>query len=122
LVVNNHNVSVLCVQETKLFVISAFYLNAMLGNRFSSYDYLPAIGTCGSVLIACRSPEERCRSFHRGSFSLSVMIDFDQGHESCCFTGVYGPQADVDKVQFLDELRSIHSSISCPWLIAGDFN
>jgi endonuclease/exonuclease/phosphatase family metal-dependent hydrolase len=58
----------------------------------------------------------------QGSFSLSVIIDFDQGHESCCFTGVYGPQADVDKVEFLDELRSIHSSISCPWLIADDFN
>jgi exonuclease III len=65
LVVNNHNFSVLCVQETKLFVISAFYLNAMLSNRFSSYYYLLAIDTCGSVLIACRSPEVRCRSFCR---------------------------------------------------------
>jgi exonuclease III len=65
LVVNDHNVSVLCVQETKLSVIFSFDLNAMLDNCFSSYDYLPAIGTCGGVLIACRSPEVRCHSFRR---------------------------------------------------------
>ncbi|KAF8733041.1 hypothetical protein HU200_015400 [Digitaria exilis] len=41
---------------------------------------------------------------------------------SWCFTAVYGPQPDEDKVEFLDELRSIRQNVAGPWLIAGDFN
>lgn len=37
-------------------------------------------------------------------------------------TNVYGPQPDVDKVEFLDELRSVGASISSPWMITVDFN
>lgn len=44
------------------------------------------------------------------------------GEETCYLTSVYGPQADVDKMVFLDELRTIHATIDKPWLIAGDFN
>ena len=39
-----------------------------------------------------------------------------------CFTGVYGPQDDDGKVQFLDELLQFGRSLSLPWLIGGDFN
>jgi len=35
---------------------------------------------------------------------------------------VYGPQADHDKVQFLDELLQFRASVTSPWLLCGDFN
>lgn len=35
---------------------------------------------------------------------------------------VYGPQGDREKLEFLDELRSIRSVVSDKWLIIGDFN
>ena len=38
------------------------------------------------------------------------------------FTGVYGPQADDEKVLFLQELRNIRALCNGPWLVAGDFN
>lgn len=31
-------------------------------------------------------------------------------------------EADVDKIEFFDELRSIQTSIGCTWMIAGDFS
>lgn len=37
-------------------------------------------------------------------------------------TSVYGPQVDVDKVAFLDELRTVRSLLDGPWMVAGDFN
>jgi exonuclease III len=37
-------------------------------------------------------------------------------------TVVYGPQADPDKVQFLDELLQFRASVTSPWLLCGDFN
>ncbi|WVZ83247.1 hypothetical protein U9M48_030415 [Paspalum notatum var. saurae] len=37
-------------------------------------------------------------------------------------TTVYGPVVDVDRVQFLDELRAARSGMRGPWLLCGDFN
>jgi hypothetical protein len=36
--------------------------------------------------------------------------------------GVYGPQLEVDKIAFLDELKDLRSNIHGEWLISGDFN
>lgn len=41
---------------------------------------------------------------------------------SYILTSVYGPQADVDKVTFLDELRAIQATVGSPWMVAGNFN
>lgn len=38
------------------------------------------------------------------------------------FTGVYGPQTDDLKVQFLQELRSVREACVGPWAVGGDFN
>ncbi|XP_034579129.1 F-box/FBD/LRR-repeat protein At2g04230-like [Setaria viridis] len=42
--------------------------------------------------------------------------------EQWFLTSVYGPQPDIDKVEFLDDLRSIKNRLDGPWMIAGDFN
>lgn len=52
----------------------------------------------------------------------SISIDVSIGDHSWCLTAVYGPQADEDKVAFLDELREIRATVTSPWMIAGDFN
>jgi exonuclease III len=53
---------------------------------------------------------------------MSVLVQANDDIEPWCFTGVYGPQTNANKVEWLDELRAIQTSITCPWLIAGDFN
>uniref|UniRef100_J3LW48 Endonuclease/exonuclease/phosphatase domain-containing protein n=1 Tax=Oryza brachyantha TaxID=4533 RepID=J3LW48_ORYBR len=35
---------------------------------------------------------------------------------------VYGPQEEPHKLRFLDELRTLRSSLAGPWVVAGDFN
>lgn len=35
---------------------------------------------------------------------------------------MYGPQADVDKITFLEELRAIRDTVGSSWMVAGDFN
>ena len=37
-------------------------------------------------------------------------------------TGVYGPQQDQDKVEFMQELVDIRELIAGPWTVMGDFN
>jgi exonuclease III len=53
----------------------------------------------------------------------SVSVQFDQLDVSpWCFTGVYGPQSDELKIQFLQELRNIRMACTSPWAVGGDFN
>jgi endonuclease/exonuclease/phosphatase family metal-dependent hydrolase len=35
---------------------------------------------------------------------------------------VYGPQSEVVKIQFLDELHMVRQTCTCPWVVGGDFN
>jgi hypothetical protein len=36
--------------------------------------------------------------------------------------GVYGPQLDILKVQFLQELWNVRTACAGPWVVGGDFN
>nr|TKW15366.1 hypothetical protein SEVIR_5G233400v2 [Setaria viridis] len=121
-VVHDANASIVCLQETKLAVISPFLLSEMLGSNFASYSYLPSSGVSGGVLIACRSPEITCAAIETGNYSVTVSITTGAQTQPWCLTSVYGPQPDEDKIVFLDELRSIHSRITGPWMNVGDFN
>lgn len=94
----------------------------MLGSNFASYSYLPSSGVSGGVLIACRSPEITCAAIETGNYSVTVSITTGAQTQPWCLTSVYGPQPDEDKIVFLDELRSIHSRITGPWMNVGDFN
>lgn len=51
-------------------------------------------------------------------FSASVQFD----GVNWWFTGVYGPQEDENKIQFLQELKDIRALCSGPWVLTGDFN
>lgn len=55
-------------------------------------------------------------------FPLTAHVSLLEGGEAWWLTNVYGPQDDVGRVQFLDELRSLRSSCSGPWMICGDCN
>lgn len=116
------NASIVNVQETKLEVITPYDATEMLGARFASFVYLPSIGASGGILLACRGPEFSCSLLRMGNFSVSALIHVANQPAPWCFTAVYGPQPDADKVEFLDELRSIRQTFTGPWLISGDFN
>ena len=55
-------------------------------------------------------------------FSLTAKISCRSSNENWWTTCVYGPQGDSDKVLFLQELRTVRSGRSGPWLLCGDFN
>ena len=58
----------------------------------------------------------------QGTFSVSALIT-----DLCCnspwlLTGVYGPQSDEDKLNFLNEIRHIKALAPSEWVVLGDFN
>ena len=75
----------------------------------------------GGILIAWKSDVCQALSSRVDTFSVSVQFAEQEGR-NWWFTSVYGPQADVEKVAFLQELRDVRALCSGPWIMAGDFN
>jgi hypothetical protein len=46
------NAVVVCIQETKMAVISDRVVRDFLGPSFDKFFFLPANGTCGGILLA----------------------------------------------------------------------
>nr|TKW27134.1 hypothetical protein SEVIR_3G238700v2 [Setaria viridis] len=122
MLVADSTASIVCIQETKLSVILPFLMAGMLGSSFLAFDYLPAAGTRGGILTACRSPAMSCGRVHAGRHSLTVSVQIQDHDMPWTLTNVYGPQPDIDKVEFLEELRLVHSLASPMWIVVGDFN
>jgi hypothetical protein len=55
-------------------------------------------------------------------FSITVQIKRRIDNEEWSMTGVYGPQLEGDKMQFLQELRDIRPTAHERWVLLGDFN
>ena len=56
-------------------------------------------------------------------FFLSAKVANTATPQDCwCLTVVYGPQADQEKVEFLDEFRQFRMTADGPWVLCGDFN
>jgi exonuclease III len=108
--------SILCLQETKLNVISEFDIMQLLGVGFD-YTYLPSVQTHGGILVTWKASSWSVASSFTKRFSVTRVRGPDWW-----LTSVYGPVADAEKLEFLDELRSVGGSIQGPWLVTGDFN
>jgi exonuclease III len=117
--------AIVCLQETKLNVISEFVVFGMLGVNFREFAYLPASDTRGGILVAARQPDIAISDVHLGCFSITVRIRLlgQADHNSDWWLScVYGPQEDNDKALFLEELEAIRDACHGPWAVCGDFN
>jgi exonuclease III len=112
---------VVCLQETKKAVISRRMVMSTLGADFDEFIFLPAAGTCGGILLAWKGCVCKALATRVNVHSVSVQFDPLEG-SPWWFTGVYGPQSDELKIQFLQELRNIRMACADPWAVGGDFN
>ena len=107
--------------ETKLSSVNSFDVMAILGPRFDGFEYLPAAGTRGGILVAWQSGRLAGSICSLGDYSLTIRITPSVG-EPWWFTTVYGPSTDCDKDAFLLELRDVAGRCPGSWEVAGDFN
>jgi exonuclease III len=114
--------AILCVQETKLVVITKCLLNSFLGAQYNEFTYPPVSDTRGGILIAGRRSLLTFSNPHVGCFSITVKVTHVDSHIVWWLTSVYGPQADGDKALFLDDLEAIRDACPGPWAVVGDFN
>jgi exonuclease III len=92
--------NIVCLQETKIDVMTRALVIEMLGPRFGdNFICLPAVGVRGGVLIACtddfRITLDPVTVGNQYSVTGTVVNMSD--NSSWSITGVYGPQEDDAK-------------------------
>ena len=118
---NTTHASILCMQETKLAVVSLSIVMETLGADFDAYFCLPAIDTRGGIIVAWKSRVVQLDSAHVDLNSVTAKVT-PTGGAPWWLTCVYGPQDDADKIAFLSELREVRRVRAGPWVLCGDFN
>lgn len=122
-VVQMHKPMLLCLQETKMQDINrTTILNALGCDYLDNYLFLPANGARGGILLAWRDNFLRLDNVHLTTNTISALVTDMRTNVPWTITGVYGPQTDVEKKEFLNELRQLKQWAQPTWLIAGDFN
>jgi hypothetical protein len=93
----------------------------MLGADFDEFIVLPTDGTRGVILLAWKGSVCQHLNTRIDRFLISAQFAHEGGVQ-WWFTGVYGPQTDELKLQFLKELHHVRQDCTGPWVMGGDFN
>ncbi|KAF5467563.1 hypothetical protein F2P56_017374 [Juglans regia] len=113
---------IVCLQETKLKMISRRIIRSLWSNIYVDWVYLASSGASGGVVImwdrrVVEKVEEYIGRYMVACSFKSVSDDF-----LWAFAGVYGPNLDVNRSILWDELAGVQSWWDLPWCIGGDFN
>lgn len=111
--------TIICLQETK---ISAWIHNLLVEtvglDMVNNAVYLPSVGASGGILLLAASE----RFFNIGQPNLtmntvSATISMLAENKEWTITGVYGPQADADKIIFMQEITDLKQHARIPALL-----
>lgn len=121
-IVEQQQASIVCLQESKVANPSVSMNTELTGCDYD-YVYLPAVGVAGGAITFWRRDLWASDSGNARRFSITTHLTPLNGPGAPWWvTNVYGLTADVDKDDFLRELRELSVVCHGPWLICGDFN
>ena len=109
-------------QETKKEKFSNSFLKNILGNRNFIWNFLPARGSAGGILVGISGDLFDVVSWDIRKFSVSVIASFKADGKLIRITTVYGSAYECGKQDFLSELHSLFIDWDGPAIIGGDFN
>jgi exonuclease III len=89
------------LQETKLASVCRQTALEFLGQALDGYQYLPAEGTKGGILLGWNSDFVETSNLLLKEFSLSMCIRLKLDGSTFRLTVVYGPSEDMEKTRFL---------------------
>ncbi|WVZ92280.1 hypothetical protein U9M48_038358 [Paspalum notatum var. saurae] len=79
-------------------------------------------GVSGGVLLAVSADFYTITNVEITQHTVSVEIQNKADNDTWSLTGVYGPQGDSEKIQFLAEIKDVKQRRLPKWTIMGDFN
>ena len=93
--------TIVCFQETKLAHVSDTIVVDTLGPSFEDFFFLPTDGTRGGILLAWQSSTISLSNPLIGEHHVTALVSSLAGEGHWWLTGVYGPQDDDAKLEFL---------------------
>uniref|UniRef100_A0A0E0D6M1 Uncharacterized protein n=1 Tax=Oryza meridionalis TaxID=40149 RepID=A0A0E0D6M1_9ORYZ len=110
------------LQESKLSNVDVAKACAFLPSYLSDYIFIGAYGTRGGLVSAWDGSILNKTAYISRHHSLSITFDYALANLSFTVTNIYAPSDHAFTDDFLLELKDLHSQISGPWLLVGDFN
>lgn len=102
--------TIVCLQETKISAWTHSLLVETVGTELASNAaFLPSVGTCGGILIAASNRFFKLNQQHLTAHTVSVTVTMRAENKTWTLTGVYGPQSDIDKLLFLQEIMDLRA-------------
>ncbi|GAU39714.1 hypothetical protein TSUD_275090 [Trifolium subterraneum] len=121
--VENHNPSLLCIQETKLQLVDPVVCSSLWGNSSFAFSYRPSIGASGGLLTLWDSSEVDVWASESHDFVLWCHGRFLKSGEEFSVANVYVPCDPGAKQQLWDSLSvRIQALRSFRVCVCGDFN
>jgi exonuclease III len=113
---------IVCLQETKLEVISKEVIRSVWGCLYVDWLYLGSRGASGGILLMWdRRVVEKVEECV-GRFVVACAFRCVTENFEWAFAGIYGPNDDVEIRGLWDELAGLMALWDLSWCIGGDFN
>jgi exonuclease III len=113
---------VICLQETKLDLITRGIVRSLWGIHHVDWVYLGSDGASGGILLMWDRRVVEKIDEAVGLFSVSCKFRCISDQYEWAFSGVYGPQSNRDRRVMWDELSGLATWWGTPWCVGGDFN
>lgn len=100
--------SIVCLQETKLQNMDLGIIRRTVGAKFTSnFIALPVAQTRGGILLAANEDYFQLSDHLLSANTTTATCTMRADGSKWQITVVYGPQGDAQKLQFLQELKSL---------------
>jgi hypothetical protein len=113
---------VVCLQETKLGLISSRVVRSLWGGQYVDWVFLGSNGASGGILLMWDRRVVEKLEDAVGQYSVSCKFKTVMDQSEWMFSGVYGPNLDSERQGLWDELAGVKSWWDVPWCVGGDFN
>ena len=97
-------------------------IHSLWGHYSVGFVCLKAVGACGGIIVMCDKNTFNIVSSFQEEFSITCILQTVKGGFTWAFTGVYGPQARLNKLRFWRELQRTKDSWPGLWCLGGDVN
>jgi hypothetical protein len=113
---------IICLQETKLELISSSIVQSLWGCHFVDWCYLASRGASGGILLMWDRRVVVKTEMYVGEYVVACSFKNTVDDFSWAFAGVYGPNIVSNRRSLWEELAGLISWWDVPWCLGRDFN